>query len=300
MAYYSILGFTKEPFSTSPDPAFFYLTKEHDMALTNILIELHLKRGLSVIFGDVGTGKTSLSRLLVQELSKRGNMLFHVVLNPVYGDETQLLRSLIRNFNVDTALGLDLGRADVLEMRDAFEHFLIRKTIDEKQTVIMIVDEAQKLDMESLETLRIFLNFETNEFKLLQLVLLGQVELYPKMVNMPNLMDRISFKYTLNPLDVAETRELIKFRVLAAGYNSRMELFLDEAISEIYNFTRGYPRKITKLCHQVLKELILQNKQVVDRNLVRDVIQKEEQFKIHGLLENPQPPARIFNRGIVS
>jgi len=218
----------------------------------------------------------------------------------VYSDETQLLRSLIRNFNVDTALGLDLGRADVLEMRDAFEHFLIRKTIDEKQTVIMIVDEAQKLDMESLETLRIFLNFETNEFKLLQLVLLGQVELYPKMVNMPNLMDRISFKYTLNPLDVAETRELIKFRILAAGYNSRMELFLDEAISEIYNFTRGYPRKITKLCHQVLKELILQNKQVVDRNLVRDVIQKEEQFKIHGLLENPQPPARIFNRGMVS
>lgn len=300
MAYFSILGFSREPFSTSPDPAFFYLTKEHDMALTNILIELHLKRGLSVIFGDVGTGKTSLSRMLVQELGKRGNMLFHVVLNPVYSDEVQFLKSLIRNFNVESALGIDLSHADILEMRDAFEHFLIRKTVDEKQTVILIIDEAQKLDMDSLETLRIFLNFETNEFKMLQLVLLGQVELYLKLANMSNLMDRISFKYTLNPLDVVETRELIKFRINAAGYTSRMELFLDEAVSEVYNYTRGYPRKITKLCHQLLKELILQNRQVVDRNLVRDVIQKEEQFKIQGLVDPTQQPGRIFNRGITS
>jgi len=299
MAYYSILGFNREPFSTSPDPAFFYLTKEHDMALTNILIELHLKRGLSVIFGDIGTGKTSLSRLLVQELGKRGSMLFHVVLNPVYADETQFLKSLIRNFNVESALGTDLSRADVLEMRDAFEQFLIRKSVEEKQTVVLIIDEAQKLDMDTLENLRVFLNFETNEFKLIQMVLLGQVELYPKLVNMPNLMDRISFKYTLNPLDVKEVRELINFRVNTAGYNSRMELFLDEAVSEVYNYTRGYPRKITKLCHQLLKELILQNRQVVDRNLVRDVIQKEEQFKVQGLPEGAQQYPRVFNRGIV-
>jgi general secretion pathway protein A len=283
MAYYSLLGFSREPFSTSPDPAFFYLTKEHDMALTNILIELHLKRGLSVIFGDVGTGKTSLSRMLIQELKKRGNMLFHIILNPVYADEAQFLKSLIQNFNVSAHLGVDLSCADILELRDAFEKFLIKKTVEEKQAVILIVDEAQKLDMGTLETMRVLLNFETNEYKLLQLVLLGQVELYAKLVNMPNFMDRISFKYTLNPLDGRETKELIKFRIETAGYNSRMDLFLDEAASEIYNYTRGYPRKITKLCHQVLKELILQNKQVVDRGLVRDVIQKEEQFKTSGM-----------------
>ena len=96
-------------------------------------------------------------------------------------------------------------------------------------------------------------------------------------------MDRISFKYTLNPLDVNETRELINFRIKKAGYNSHMQLFLEEAISEIYNYTRGYPRKITKLCHQILKELILQNKHAVDRMLVRDVIEKEEKFKIDGI-----------------
>ena len=291
MAYYSILGFTKEPFSTSPDPAFFYLTKEHDMALTNILIELHLKRGLSVIFGDIGTGKTSLSRMLVQELKKRGNMIFHIILNPVYTEETQYLKALIQNFNVETELGVSLAGADILELRDAFERYLIKKTIDEKQTVILIIDEAQKMNLPMLETLRVFLNFETNEFKLLQLVLLGQVELYPKIVNMPNFMDRISFKYTLNPLDAGESKELIKYRVKAAGYNSSMELFKDEAMSEIYNYTRGYPRKITKLCHQVLMELILQNKSNVDRSLVRDVIDKEEQFKVTGM-----DMSREFNR----
>jgi len=287
MTYYKLLGFTKEPFSTSPDPEFFYLTKEHDMALTNILIELHLKRGLSVVFGDIGTGKTSLSRMLVQELNKRGNMNFHIILNPVFDTEKQFLSSLVRNFGVEGFGGVELrstdpNAADILDLRDEFEKFLIRKTVEEKQSVILIIDEAQKLNLSTLETLRLLLNFETNEYKLLQLVLLGQVELYPKLVNMPNLMDRISFKYTLNPLDAKETRDLINFRINKAGYNSRMELFLDEAVHEIYNYTRGYPRRITMLCHHVLKELILQNKNAVDRVLVRDVIEKEEQFKRGG------------------
>jgi len=244
MAYYSILGFNREPFSTSPDPAFFCLTKEHDMALTNILIELHLKRGLSVIFGDVGTGKTSLSRRLVQELKKRGNMLFHIILNPVFQSERQFLMYLMKNFGVLSSEEDLREETDILELRDTFEKFLIQKAVEEKQTIILIVDEAQKVDMEALETLRILLNFETNEHKLLQLVLLGQVEMYSKLVDMPNFMDRISFKYTLNPLDAHETNELIHYRIAAAGYESKMELFLDEAVGEIYNYTKGYPKRI--------------------------------------------------------
>ncbi|MFA5088233.1 MAG: AAA family ATPase, partial [Candidatus Omnitrophota bacterium] len=200
MSYYTTLGFNSEPFSTSPDPDFFYLTKEHDMALTNVLIEIRLKRGLTVIFGDIGTGKTSLSRKLIQELRKRGNMIFHIILNPSFTDEHQFLVSLMRNFNVDLSPEATFhDKADILDLRDAIEAFLIHKCIEEKQTVVLVIDEAQKLNLTTLETLRILLNFETNEFKLLQLVLLGQVELYPKIMQLPNFLDRISFKYTLNP-----------------------------------------------------------------------------------------------------
>lgn len=289
MSYHSLLGFQKEPFSTSPDPEFFYLTKEHEMALTNILIELRLKRGLTVIFGDVGTGKTSLSRKLVQELTKRGDIIFHMILNPDYEKEEQFLTTLVRNFNIDySQKGTTL--TNILELRDAIERFLLQKAVEERRTIILIVDEAQKLNLTNLEVLRVLLNFETNEYKMIQLVLLGQMELYPQIVNMPNFLDRISFKYTLNPLGPQETKELIEYRIARAGYASPMKLFGDEAVSEIYNHTRGYPRRITMLCHRLLKELVIQNKAVVDRELVFDVIEKERQsIREHHLITQRVP-----------
>ena len=239
MSYHTLLGFKKEPFSTSPDPEFFYLTREHDMALTNILIEMRLKRGLTVIFGDVGTGKTTLSRKLVQELKNRGDMIFHMILNPSFENEEQFLTSLVRNFNIDYSSGAQPSVTNILDLRDMIERFLIQKSVDEKFTTILIIDEAQKLNLTSLEVLRVLLNFETNEYKLIQLVLLGQIELYGKIVNMPNFLDRISFKYTLNPLGPQETREMIQFRIKTAGYMTSIPLFNDEAISEIYNYSRG-------------------------------------------------------------
>lgn len=275
--YYSILGFDREPFSTSPDPEFFYHTREHDLVLTNIMIDLRLRRGLSVVFGDVGTGKTTLSRKLLHELNKRGDMIFHMILDPAFTNEGQFLSSLVKNFNIDIPEGVDLKTADIIEIRDAIERFLIQKTLEENRTIILVVDEAQKMDLSTLETLRILLNFETNEHKLIQLVLLGQLELYAKVVQMSNFMDRISFKFTLNPLDVDETRELINFRMMKAGYHRSHHLFLHDAVSEIYSFTKGYPRKINMLCHKILKHLVLCNLNIVDGQVVKDVIEKDQQ-----------------------
>ena len=275
MSYHTLLGLQKEPFSTSPDPEFFYFTKEHEMALTNVLLELRLRRGLTVVFGDVGTGKTTLSRKLVQELKQRGDMIFHMILNPAFAGEKQFLISLAKNFNVDISFASDDPRLDIMELRDAIEKFLIQKSVEEQRTVILIVDEAQKLNLTTLETLRLLLNFETNEYKLIQLVLLGQMELYSKVVNMPNFLDRISFKYTLNPLDNLETKNLILFRLRQAGAPEGVSYFTDEAFAEIYNASRGYPRKITMLCHKILKELVLQNKMVADRSIVRHVVDRD-------------------------
>lgn len=271
MSYYKLLGFDREPFSTSPDPEFFYQSKEHEIALTNILIELRLKRGLSVILGDVGTGKTTLSRKLIQGLKEREDFIFHIILDPSFENEKIFLNYLARNFEIE----LPEGDATVLELKEALERFLFRKGVEERKTITLIVDEAQKLSESSLETLRGLLNYETNEFKLLQLVLLGQLELHSKIINIPNFFDRISFKYNLNPLNYAETKEMIEFRVRQAGYSARMYLFLEEALREIYEHSRGYPRQTTMLCHKALTRLVLKNKAVVDSQVVREIIDKE-------------------------
>lgn len=272
MSYYKILGFDKEPFSTSPDPHYFYLSREHEQALTNTLIELRLRRGLSVILGDIGTGKTTLSRKLIQELKERRDVLFHIVLDPSFENEQVFLRSLARNFDLPLN---DLNGAPAQDVRDALERFLFQKGVKENKAVVLIIDEAQKLNDSSLEMLRVLLNYETNEYKLLQLVLLGQTELHEKILNIPNFFDRISFKYTLNPLSLKETEEMIEFRVRQAGYKSRMHLFLKEAMLEIHQATQGYPRRITMLCHRALKELVMSNKSVVSAGVIEDIIEKE-------------------------
>lgn len=272
MSYFKILGFDKEPFSTSPDPAFFYLSREHETSLTNVIIEIRLKRGLSVILGDVGTGKTTLSRKLIQELKQRQDVIFHMILDPSLENEYLFLSSLVRNFDIELKDG---SSTTIVDLRESLEKFLFQKGVNENMTIVLIIDEAQKLSESSLETLRVLLNYETNEFKLLQLVLLGQLELYSKIININNFCDRISFKYTLNPLDAAETKELIEFRIRQAGYKAHMQLFLDEAIEEIFKYSGGYPRKITMLCHKALKSLIMKNKLAIDREIIREIINDE-------------------------
>ena len=271
MSYFKILGFKEETFSTSPDPDFFYLSREHENALTNVMIELRLKRGLSVILGDVGTGKTTLSRKLIQELKEREDCIFHIILDPSFESENLFLTSLVKNFEINALH----PSATIIDLRDALRHFLFQKGVTEDKTVTLIIDEAQKLSESSLEILRLLLNYETNEFKLLQLVILGQLELYSKIMNIPNFFDRISFKFTLNPLDFEETKEMIEFRVRQAGHKAGMRIFLNEAIKEIFQYSRGYPRHITMLCHRALKTLVLKQKFVVDGALVREIIDEE-------------------------
>ncbi|MEI8344915.1 MAG: AAA family ATPase [Candidatus Omnitrophota bacterium] len=275
MSYYRLLGLEKEPFSTSPDPNFFYLSKEHDSALTNVLIELRLKRGLTVILGDIGTGKTTLSRKLIHELRQREDFIFYMLLNPQFESQSEFLSALFKHFNI--AIPTDQSNQTTSEMMNTIERFLLQKAISEQKTLTLIVDEAQKVSESTLEILRVFLNFETNEYKLLQVVLLGQLELVPKILNMPNFYDRISLKYVLNPFDLDDTRRMIQFRLEAAGLAEGKRLFTDEAIEEVHLYTMGYPRRITMMCHSSLKQLIIKQKQIVDIEIIKEVIAQENQ-----------------------
>ena len=161
---------------------------------------------------------------LIQELKQREAFIFHMILDPSFDNEQLFLTSLSRNFDIDIENGKSFT---ILDLRESLERFLFQKGVEEGKTTVLIIDEAQKLTENSLEILRTLLNYETNEYKLLQLVLLGQMELHYKIMNMQNFFDRISFKYTLNPLNFEETKEMVEFRIRQAGYKSSMYLFLD-------------------------------------------------------------------------
>jgi len=279
MSYYRILGFEKEPFSTSPDPEFLYLAQGHQATMTNVLIELRLRRGLSVVLGDVGTGKTTLSRKLIQALRERGDFIVHYVLDPCFENEYEFLYSLVRNFSIQVepsgGTSQETRRPSVLDLKEAVEKFLYEKTVIGNKTVVLIIDEAQKLNEASMEMLRVILNYETNDTKLLQLVLFGQLELHSRITKIPNFMDRISFKYTLNPLSLSEAREMIQFRIKQANYCSNARLFQDDAIEMIHRISQGYPRKITMLCHRALKQLVMKRKWTVDEEVVGEIVSED-------------------------
>ncbi|MFH1504287.1 MAG: AAA family ATPase [Candidatus Omnitrophota bacterium] len=271
MSYYKILGLEKEPFSTSPDPEFFYQSAGHRKALANVLIEIRLRRGLSVVLGDVGVGKTTLSRKLLQILRSKENIDFHMILDPSFESEHLFLLSLVKTFGIE-----NIGpNTNTIDLKEAVESFLFRRGVGEQKTVVLLIDEAQKLNLLSLEVLRILLNYETNNFKLLQLVLLGQTELLPLLVDTPNIMDRISLKYTLGPFDKEDTIEMVEFRLRQAGYKGAEKLFAKGAFSDIYEYTRGYPRRISMLCHKALKILIMKNKPIISSDIIREIIDSE-------------------------
>ena len=271
MSYYQALGLEREPFSTSPDPAFFYQSSKHRAALANLVIEFRLRRGLSVVTGDVGVGKTTLGRKLIQMLREREGFIFHMILDPTYPSEELFFQALAHTFGIT----LPSLNPTLLDYREALEQFLFRKGVEEKQTVVLIIDEAHKLNPLSLEVLRVLLNYETNEVKLLQLVLMGQLELLPLLKDLPNVMDRISLKCTLGPLSLKETREMIEFRLAEAGYDSRVALFQEEALEAIHEYAQGFPRRISMLCHQALRSLVMYHRAVADRPLVEELIQRE-------------------------
>jgi len=274
MSYYKILGLETEPFSTSPDPQFFYQSKEHKSVLYRLRIAVELRRGLSLVLGDVGTGKTTLSRKLSQLLKSDTGLIMTMILNPIYESEKQFLADLAERFQITIATPNE-GQPTVLDYLKAIEKFLFEKCVEENKTIVLLIDESQKLTDPCIEILRTILNYETNEYKILQLIIMGQMELLPRISAIKNLWDRISLKYMLNPLDEEEVKELIEFRLKQAGYASKYLLFTDGAINAIYNQTQGYPRRIAMLCHDALEYLVMHNKGIVTGEIIQEIIKNE-------------------------
>jgi len=274
MSYFKILGLEEEPFSTSPDPVFFYESLEHREALLRLEVAIELKRGLSVIMGDVGTGKTTLARKLFSIFSDKAKYDFTMILDPVSESEPEFLSSLTDSFEIKSP------DSSISAYKKSLEKYLFQKGVDENKTIILLIDEAQKLSPQTIEALRTLLNYETNKFKLLQLVLLAQMELLPLAKGIKNFWERIALKYVINPLNEKETGEMITFRLKTAGYRHRLPLFDKGAIESIYNYTQGCPRRICHLSHDALEMLVIKTRETVDKEIVQDLI--GEEMKING------------------
>lgn len=269
MSYFSILQLEREPFAISPDPAFFYRSREHYTALNRLEIAIRLKKGLSIILGEVGTGKTTLSRALFQAFNGEGNYLFHMILDPSFKTEYQFWTHLAKLFGINPFF------RSTVDYREALERFLFQKCVEERKTVVLVIDEGQKLSQANLETLRVLLNYETNEYKMLQLVILAQMELLDQLKMIPNFMDRVTMKYILHPLDEFETGQMIEHRLRSAGYKGKENLFTREAVKRIYHYSQGYPRRIARLCHQAIEHLVMEDGEFVQGGLIDKITEQE-------------------------
>ncbi len=204
----------------------------------------------------MGTGKTTISRQLITRISRDPQLGYFLVLDPGFTTVVDFLGYVLTLF---TGKEVDLEMGE-LYLKEQIKRFLFTRGVDEKKTIVLIIDEGQKLPLECLEALRELLNYETNAEKLLQMVIFAQKELDPLIEGLPNFKDRINFRYCLAPLGFIETRQMIRYRLSRSrvpGFGK--SLFSFPAHVGIYLFTRGYPRKIINLCHQVVLSLLIQN-----------------------------------------
>jgi len=271
MDYFSILNLKREPFSNSPDPKFFFQSRQHLDCLQKLELALRLRRGLNVIIGDVGTGKTTLCRQLIARFALNKEIETHLILDPFFSDTSEFLSTVYKMLKGYKPV----KGSNNWQIKESIKQYLFQKGVDENKTVILIIDEGQKIPVFCLEILREFLNYETNEYKLLQIVVFAQKE-FEKTIDLhANFADRINLYHFLKPLGFRDTRLMIKFRLeQSIDSNRTYTFFTRPALWAICSATGGYPRKIINLCHRCIMTMIIQNRSIVNFFLVRSCIQR--------------------------
>jgi general secretion pathway protein A len=269
MDYFRLLNLKKEPFSNSPDPELFYPSRYHVECLQRLEMAIRLRRGLNVVLGEVGTGKTTLCRRLIQQISTATGsdaIELHLVLDPSFSSSYEFLLAISGYFGIIT----EGSAMTEWQLKEEIKNYLFAKGVQEGKTVLLLIDEGQKLPDFCLEILREFLNYETNDCKLLQIVILAQREFKLKMKERENFTDRINLCYELVPLGFMETCRMVDYRISQSSEaGSSRRLFTRPALYALYWATGGYPRSLNMLCHQVILGMIIQNRTKAGWSLVR-------------------------------
>lgn len=277
--YEAFYGLRNKPFSLLPDPEFLFHSKKHQMALTLLEYGLMNQASFSVITGDIGTGKTTLIRQLLNQMER--DMVVGLITNthPSFGE---LLQWILMAFN------LECESRDKVEMYKIFMDFVIKQYAANRRTVL-IVDEAQNMGPQALEELRMLSNVNSEKDQVLQVILAGQPGLRDNLRDprLEQFAQRISVDYNLEPLNAEETREYIRHRLNIAGGSP--DIFDDEACAAVFRYSGGIPRLINMLCDTALVYGYAGQAQRIDSQLVEDVARDKQQSRIvplrHGARE---------------
>jgi general secretion pathway protein A len=258
--YTAFYGLREKPFSLTPDPHFLYLAAPHREALAHVLYGVEQGEGFIAVTGEVGTGKTTLCRTLLQRLGSDTEVAY--IFNPSLSGE-ELLRAINVEFGLATA---GRSRAELSDQLNAF--LLERKRADRR--VLLIIDEAQNLQPSTLEEVRLLSNLETSTSKLIQILLFGQPELDEMLDSkgLRQLRQRISVRWALSPLTPEEVSEYVRHRLRIAA-DGECEIFDAKAMRELFRQTGGVPRLLNVLADRSMLAGYASGTKTVGRQIVR-------------------------------
>jgi len=283
--YQDFYELRKPPFQLLPDPDFFYRSHKHDTALTHLEYGISQRAGFIVITGEIGTGKTTLLRHMLRFLDEEMPV---ALISQTLLHAEELLQAVCQEFSLPY---LNKGKP---ELQELFGIFLVEQYRIGKY-VILILDEAQNLPLETLEEIRMLSNLDADNECILQIILIGQPALRAKLqsAELRQLYQRVEVSYHLAPLDRQELKEYIRYRIKTAGGKNN-DLFDDKAIETIYEYSGGVPRLINAICHSCLVYGYADGKKKIHRNLVETVLNDRAKcglFPPSETFENQEKPS---------
>ncbi len=263
--YQDFYQLKENPFNVTADPDFFFNSPYHSEAISSLAFGIAQRKGISVITGEVGTGKTTLCRKLLKQMNKK--IKFALILNPNFS-ELELLQLIVHDFGVHTSEKNKFG------LINALNKFLIKEA-KRGNNVVVVIDEAQNLAVEQLEQIRLLSNLETEKEKLLQIILMGQPELHAKLQlpELRQLRQRISVHYHVKPLEKPDVRNYIQHRIrkaLKQPENMFNIIFTERAVDSIYQYTGGSPRAINILCDRALLAGFVAETYLIDEYIIQN------------------------------